>query len=38
MKKLGGFLQMDVPVKVDWDGHFCGFAGATPISTLPETT
>jgi hypothetical protein len=29
---------MGVPVKVDWVGHFHGFNGAIPTSTLPKTT
>jgi len=38
MKELGGFLQMNVLIKADWVGQFCGLAGVTLTSTLPETT
>jgi hypothetical protein len=29
MKMLGGLAQIGILVKVDWVGHFWGFAGAT---------
>ena len=29
---------MVVLIQADWVGYFCGFAGATPTSTLPKTT
>jgi hypothetical protein len=30
-KKLGGFAQIGISVKVDWVDQFWGFVGATPM-------
>jgi hypothetical protein len=37
-KKLGGFMQIGVSIKVDWVGNFYDFAITTLTSTLSETT
>ena len=38
IKELCGIMQIDFLVKADWVDHFHSFVGATPKSTLPNTT